>query len=150
MITRQMKADLKARGYSDAQIRTMTPQQAHAHLAGEAHGGGGEADHRKPNDVERPLESCAHCGGELERGDMLPLNSGGHVHHRCADDYIRARDTARPRVDPELQALCKRALQAKGARALSALYSRLGVYHFDDLEPQQEQVLRAELEALLA
>ena len=55
----------------------MTPEQAHTHLAGAA---------------ERPLERCAHCGGELERGDMLPLNSGGHVHHRCADDYIRARD----------------------------------------------------------
>ena len=67
MITQQMKADLRARGFSDAQIRLMTPEQAHAHLAGAA---------------ERPPERCAHCGGELERGDMLPLNNGGHVHHR--------------------------------------------------------------------
>ena len=75
MITRQMKADLKARGFSDAQIRKMTPGQAHRHLAGEA---------------PRAPERCAHCGGELKRGDMLPLNNGGHVHHRCADDFMRA------------------------------------------------------------
>ena len=93
MITRQMRADLSARGFSDAQIRKMTPAQAHAHLAGAA---------------ERPLERCAHCGGELARGDMLPLNSGGHVHQRCADDFISARDaasTGRPRA-------AARALQA--------------------------------------
>jgi hypothetical protein len=33
MITLQMRADLKARGFTDAQIRKMTPGQAHAHLA---------------------------------------------------------------------------------------------------------------------
>jgi hypothetical protein len=33
MITWKVRADLRARGFSDAQIREMTPEQAHAHLA---------------------------------------------------------------------------------------------------------------------
>jgi hypothetical protein len=35
MITRQMRADLRARGFSDAQIGGMTPVQAHEHLKAE-------------------------------------------------------------------------------------------------------------------
>jgi hypothetical protein len=31
MITRAMKAALRARGYTDADIRQMTPAEAHAH-----------------------------------------------------------------------------------------------------------------------
>ena len=82
MITARMKADLKARGFSAAQIKTMTPEQAHRHLAGAA---------------APALERCAHCGGECERGDMWPLDTGGNVHPRCADAYIGARD-ADPKV----------------------------------------------------
>jgi putative DNA primase/helicase len=33
MLTQKMKADLRGLGFSDAQIREMTPEQAHAHIA---------------------------------------------------------------------------------------------------------------------
>ena len=92
MITRRMKADLRARGFSDAQIRLMTPEQAHAHLS-----------------------------------------------------------------NGELQALCRRAAEAKGKDAVEAICKRHGVTgggssrrRLDDLEPQEAEQLRSEVEALLS
>jgi hypothetical protein len=136
MITHRMKAELRARGFTDAEIRLMTPGEAHAHIAGDA--------------AAPSPERCAHCNAPLERGDMWPLDSGGHVHHRCADAYLHARDAARPRVDSELEVLAKRAVKAKGGSAVAAVYTRLGIHTFDNLKPQQERALRAALEALLA
>jgi hypothetical protein len=87
-----MKADLRARGFTAAQIRLMTPEQAHAHIA-----------------------------------------------------------------NGELQALCRRAAEAKGKDAVEAICTGHGVTgggatrrKLDDLEPHEAEQLRSEVEALLS
>ena len=62
----------------------------------------------------------------------------------CARPMLRARG-----VDPELQALCQRAAEAKGKRAVEAIFRRRGIRRLAELKPQQEQELRADVEALL-
>ena len=82
---------------------------------------------------------------------MLPIASGGHIHPRCADDFIGARDAARPRVDSEpLRALYKRTVEAQGRPVAEEILRLCGVRVLDDLTPQQERDLRTAFEALLA
>jgi hypothetical protein len=55
----------------------------------------------------------------------------------------------------DLRALCRRAEKAKGDAAVTAICTRLGITRLStrgisNLKPQQEQELRAALEALLA
>ena len=55
----------------------------------------------------------------------------------------------------DLKSLCRRAAKIKGRDAVEALCTRHGIPRFntrrmDELDPQQEQALRAEIEALLA
>jgi hypothetical protein len=53
MITRAQRANLRNRGYTDEQIRGLTPQQAHEILAGKGNGAA----------ASWPVV-CEHCGGQ--------------------------------------------------------------------------------------
>jgi hypothetical protein len=72
MITQAQKVELRARGYSDEQVRDMTPQEAHAILASEPvceHCGG-------PATADSPVQEC------WIDGDRVLLHRG-----RCQDEW---------------------------------------------------------------
>jgi putative DNA primase/helicase len=72
MITQTMKAELRARGYLDEQIRDMTPQEANAILAGEP-----ICQHcRLPATTDSPVQEC------WIDGNRVLLHRG-----RCQDDW---------------------------------------------------------------
>jgi putative DNA primase/helicase len=86
VITHLMKVRLRERGYSDAQIATLTPAEAHAALGGRGQEG------KEPYTVLGPApggERCHSCG----KGGALRIKYRGEVdawHERCVDKHIAA------------------------------------------------------------
>jgi hypothetical protein len=79
MVTAAMKAQLRARGYTDEAIRNLTPQQAHDALA---------------HPPELNPDRCIHCGMTADRAGLLqPCSVNGeqkYIHAHC----LKARQHA--------------------------------------------------------
>ena len=101
---------------------------------------------------------CLYCGKRLS-----PLARANREY--CSDSCrVRANRPTASRAKPKpnggeppqgdlepLRELCQLAADAKGRDTVAELFQRLGIRRIDaDLKPQQEQALRAGIEALLS